>query len=231
MVWQASLLAWPGEVHLPLVSICAIDPVVGVVVWQASLLAWPGEVHLPLVSICAIDPVVGVFHMAGISVCLTRRVHLPLVSRCALDSVAGVVVWQASLLAWPGGPSSFGIYMCNRSSSWCSGMAGISACLTRGGPSTFGIYMCNRSSSWCIHMAGISVCLTRRVHLPLVSRCALDSVAGVVVWQASLLAWPGGPSSFGIYMCNRSSSWCSGMAGIFACLTGGSICLWYLFVQ
>ena len=26
-------------VHLPLVSICAIDPVVGAVVWQASLLA------------------------------------------------------------------------------------------------------------------------------------------------------------------------------------------------
>ena len=57
-----------------------------------------------------------------------------------------------------------------------------------GGPSAFGIYMCNRSSSWCSGMAGISACLTGGVHLPLVSICAIHPAVGVVVWQASLLA-------------------------------------------
>ena len=36
LIWCVQFL---GGVHLPLVSICAIDPVVGVVVWQESLLA------------------------------------------------------------------------------------------------------------------------------------------------------------------------------------------------
>ena len=43
------------------------------------------------------------------------------------------------------------------------------------------------------------------VHLPLVSICAIDPAVKLI--------------------------WCSGMAGISAWWMGGSICLWYLYVQ
>ena len=89
------------------------------------------------------------------------------------------------------------------------------------------LYMhCPRSSSGCSSMQGICAWLTGGSICLIYICIVLDLAVGVAVCKASVLDWLGSPSACYIYMhCPRSSSGCSGMQGICAWLTGGSICL------
>ena len=110
------------------------------------------------------------------------------------------------------------IYMhCPRSISGCSGMQDIYAWLTWEGH-----MKCNGIQCIYAWLTGRSICL---LYICIV----LDLAVGVVVGMASVLDWPGFHLS-SIYMhCPRSSSVYS-IQGIYAWLTGWSICLLYICI-
>ena len=101
-------------------------------------------------------------------------VHLPMVSSCVLVSIylsichcTGIFLYF--LINWL-------FWMSSHLWHWTAKSSLCSLAVSWGGPSAFGIYMCNSSSSWCSGMAGISVCLSGGVHLPMVSSCVLVSM-------------------------------------------------------
>ena len=129
---------------------------------------------------------------------------------------------------------------CTRCSSGCSSMQDICAWLTGG----------SRSSSRCSSMQGIYAWLTGVFFCLLYICIALDLAVGVAVCKAPVFNWLGGldltvgvvvckvsmHDSLGVYLpsiymhCTTSSSGCSGIQGIYAWLTGGSICLVYICI-
>ena len=125
----------------------------------------------------------------------------------------GVMVFEASMLYWLGVHLPSIYRHCPRPSSGCSSIQGICAPLTGG--SICLLYVCIVLDLSSSGMQGIYTWLTGR------------ATWSVMVCKASMLYWLGGhlPS---LYMyCPRSSFGCSGMHGICAQLTGGSICLLY----
>ena len=92
---------------------------------------------------------------------------------------------------------------------------------------------CTRSSSGCSGMQGIYAQLTGGSICLLYICIVLDLAVGVVVCKASMLELTGVFKASAFYIdCigTRSSSGCSGMQGICAQLTGGSICLLYICI-
>ena len=177
-------------------------------------------------SICLLYICIVWYLVVGIVVCKASVLNW----LKGLDLVFDVVVCKASMVIWLGNPSAFYIFALYYIRGW-SGMQGICCHLAGGLDLAVGVVVCKVSVlDWlgcldlavqCSVMQGIYAWLTGESIFLLYICILLYLAFGVeVVCKVSVAR---------VDWVSRSSSQCSVMQGISAWLTGGSICLLYIY--